>query len=194
MGRYVGPFMMVLLLTIPASATVITFSEAGLTAGAPGTVLTTQLASLGVLFSTTQATDYVSSSTFLGSVSGATGNFLVVQTTPLGGVDGSLTVSFVSPLNSSVPGWVAGSGLSVMLNDTNLTGKTVATYDVLGSLIESWTLPLVFASHTFTTGNVHSVVFTDTAKDGFVIDDLTFGAITTTRIRNPPRRRSSALG
>jgi hypothetical protein len=174
-------FLAVLLLTIPASATVITFSEVGLTPGVSGggTVLTTQLASLGVLFTTNLATDYVSNATFVGDVSGATGNFLVVQTTPAGGPAGTLTVSFVSPVDSSVPGWVAGSGLSLMLNDTNLTGKTAATYDLSGTLIQTWTLGLVFDTHTFTTGQVHSVVLTDVAKDGFVLDNLTFGDIST---------------
>ncbi|MFB3777025.1 MAG: PEP-CTERM sorting domain-containing protein [Bryobacteraceae bacterium] len=173
---------------IPAMASVITFE--GLTPGygpaqvssltPKGEIVTTQFSVLGVLFSTSLSTDYVSSSAYLPGTGGVD-PFLTVNTIPILGPAGTLTVSFVSPSDSGVPGWVSGSTISFFVNDTEyLTNSVrVATYDILGNPIETWDLASLTATHAFTTGEVHSIVFTDLGGDGFVMDTLAFGDIST---------------
>jgi len=182
----------VLLLTASAFGGVITFDEPGLTpgygpdgyyfpAGAKGTIVNSQFAALGVLFSTDPlAVAYVSSNTLQPSVPFTT-NFLAVNTIPLDQPpEGSLTVSFVSPSNPLVPGWVEGSSISFDISDWNANPAnrvSVSTYDYDGNLLEQWYLTTYLTTHSFLTGEVHSIVFQDLGGDGHNIDNLSFGAI-----------------
>jgi hypothetical protein len=182
--------MLVVWTIMPAAASLITFNEAGLVpgygpdpwfSGSPkGTILTTQLASQGILFSTdSKAVAYISNQTYIPS-GPSTGNFLTVNTVPILGPEGALTVSFVSPSNPATPGWVDGLSVSFYIRDSEEGSPRVlvTTYNYSGTQLEQWGLTAFDATHAFTTGQINRIVFTDTGGDGHILDSLAYGAIT----------------
>jgi len=168
-----------LLAPVAALSATITFNDLSVT-----TVVTNQYASSGVLFSITGGQEYVANvgtldpfGNAIGSFPGYLGSqFLGVWTVPLYGTAASLTATFVDPTNSSIPGIVSGSTISVYVADTE-QGVKLESFDLNNVLLETKNLTSGYATITFTTGLVHSIRFTDTAGDGHIIDNFTYGPI-----------------
>ncbi len=169
--------LLFLLVAYPASAGLITFGEVPL-----GTSVDTEYGSVGVLFAPTNSGGG-SAPTFVTVnsppiASPGSGTYAAFNTLPVFGSADTLIMDFVDPSNNSIPGWVAGSGLSFVLWDTE-SSVSFWTYDVFGGLIGSGSLvtnvPVSFSGFS---GDVHRVVFSDTGGDGFVIDQIGYGDIT----------------
>lgn len=175
-----------LLMSVPAFSGIITFNDAGVTltpgygpdpipGSLKGEIVADQYSGSGVSFATANgAVDYVSSQLYVPS-GPSTGNFLVVNTLPFpsGPGTGTLTITFNgSVLASTTP-------ISFFLTDAdwNSGSTSVVTKDLLGTTIQSWTLGQYADTHTFSTGNVHSMVFTDIGDYGFALDTLNFGVV-----------------
>lgn len=190
-----------MLMVAPVGAATITFET--LTAGygpdavtlltPKGAVVTNQYASDGILFSTSLAGGglgtafaYVSSEAFVPNGGGETGtNYLVVHTWPQSLPAGTLTMNFVNPANPSQPGTVVGTGLTLYVKDTE-TSVLFQLYGLSNELLETYSLPTVQATHTFTTtGAVNKIVVTDLGADGFTLDQIVFGAVTPSDIPEP---------
>jgi len=191
-------FFTLLLMVAPVGATTIGFDDNGSPVIADGwgpdaitpfngqnpkgTIITNQYASLGVLFSTqnasgTTTSDWVSSGQGITPGSGVSGNFLAVMTWPQTGTGGTLTIEFVG-------GTILAGGvtpLSFYLNDTEHF-KSVSTYGISGNLLETQTLsgPGVVDKtfNTWTVDGIHKIVISDSDANGFELDTLTFGEIT----------------
>ena len=170
-------FAALALASAPALASTITYSELGLS---PGNSLTTQLASLGVLFSITDGTDVI------GSGSGPAGSNITVQYLGVGSSvsqTAHLNIEFVDPANSAVDGWVDGSTIFFDLWDTNVDPSprvTVNAYDLSNVLLGTYNLTSLYENNGGGfTGNVHRLEFVDNGGDGHVLDNLDYGAINT---------------
>jgi len=166
-----------LLVAYPASAGLITFGEVPL-----GTSVDTEYGSVGVLFAPTNSGGSTSP-TFVtlnspSIASPGSGTYAAFNTLPVFGSADTLIMDFVDPSNNSIPGWVAGSGLSFVLWDTE-SSVNFWTYDVNGNPLGGGSLatnvPTSFGSFS---GDVHRVVFSDSGGDGLVIDQIGYGAIT----------------
>lgn len=182
-----------LLLAAPAFSGLITFNEVGLTAGfgpdptfpgsPKGSIVTSQFGP-AVTFSTAPSSTvaYVSSFTQVPSGPSASGNFLVVNSVPFSTPPaGTLTITF--------NGWVLASSLSVYLKDSEwaTASTSVDLKNSGGSILQSWTLGQLEETHLFTgSGQVHSMVFTDIGSDGFALDTLSYGTITSDQVVPEP--------
>lgn len=183
--------MGVFCLPCPVSAVTLTFSEPGLIPGfgpdqiqtgtPKGTLLTNQLASLGVLVSTTPGTEGVAWVTNATFVPGApTGDSLAINTFP-GRTPITTSFAFVDPANPLVSGVVDGSSLSVFVIDSEAIPDPrviVRTFNHNGILLEEQGLHAFTAPLTFTMGQVARVDFFDNGGDGHLIDNFSFGSIT----------------
>lgn len=165
------------LMSVPAAAGVITFNELGL---GVGDILTTQLGSLGVIFSTSLGTTAIGDSTDYPppGASTITGQYVILGSTDVLVTPAILSVFFVDPSNPVVPRIVDGSTIFIDLWDTE-SNVTVHAYDDGGSLLGTVTLNTLFANAMGGfTGDVHRLDFVDDGADGFVLDNLVFGDIT----------------
>lgn len=158
-------------IVAPVFATTIGFNETGLVAGSPGTSLSTQLSTLGVVFSSSGVTNYVSNGSFVGNVA-SPGNFLVIlNTTILSKPWGHLTIQFAE---------AGASNISLDVFDGNVDPSPrvlirafdgdVQLGDPLGLNALSAHLSIPFA---------RSIQLEDTGADGFVIDNLSFNLLRT---------------
>ena len=179
----VGAVVLAFGLARPASASMITFDEMGLHAGAgpdpwwsyhiKGDILTDQLMSFGVIFSTdTDGVAYIGGKL-------ATGNYLNINSVPvnaMGGPETTLTVSFVDPLNGYSP--ATASGISVLTRDGSKVHDLrviVDAYDAGGNWLETQNLfGANEATLSFSSGGIASLQFYDFGGDGHVIDNLNF--------------------
>ena len=188
------------LMVAPVGAGIIGFEDGFLTAGygpdsvhpgigTKGTPVDTQYLSSGVLFSVSGGVDYTSGPGFVGCATCSGSKWLTFNSVPvLTPPAGTLTIQFVQPGNSGILGTVLASGLSFWIADSE-TNKQVTFYDISGN-------PIGAGFHLGTTGAmgsivsgtpVNRIVFTDTNSDGFSIDQLTFGDITSSGVPEPGR-------
>ena len=178
-----GAVVLAMGLARPASASLITFDEMGLKPGAgpdpwwdyhiKGDILTDQLMSYGVMFSTdADGVAYIGGKL-------ATGNYLNVNSVPvnaMGGPETTLTVTFVDPLNAYAP--TTASGISVLTKDGSKVRDLrviVNAYDMGGNMLETQNL---FGANegtlSFSSSGIASLQFYDYGGDGHVIDNLAF--------------------
>ena len=181
-GRLGRVLLGVCTIVSPAMATSITFDEPGLTAGygpqqpgqtPAGTVLANQLNALGVVFSNNSVVNYVSSTAFLPGFQ-LNGNFLIVLYDPMPDTPlaGTLILNFFTPM--------PGASISFDLYDGNTIPSprvVVRSFDGLGNPLQTLNLMTAGENMTFSLGSVASITFEDTGGDGFVIGDLSFGAL-----------------
>lgn len=173
-----------LILASTIHATTITFNEMPLAPGNPpglglpaGTVLSDQFASFGILFSSTaQGVVYLSNASFIGTP--PSDNFAGFNTLPVFAQPwATMTITFVDPLNSAIPLTVAGSSLSLSLDDTNAIPADrmfARTFDANGLMIEERALRAQHEVIAFTSGQVTRLELFDNGGDGFVVDNLTY--------------------
>lgn len=183
-----------LLLAGQAAADVtINFGEAGLTpgfgpdpwfAGNPkGTDLSNQFVGVGALFSVVSGAAYVANSSFVSGCSSlGWDDFLAVNTTPpYGTAQAVMSVVFVDPNDGVTPAFVAGGSVSFRISDINPVPSNrvvVQSLDLNNQVIEQVSLTQYQDVLGFTTGDVAKIQFIDNGSDGFVVDDLSFGAVT----------------
>ncbi len=178
-----GAVVLAMGLARPASASMITFDEMGLQPGAgpdpwwdyhiKGDILTDQLMSFGVIFSTdADGVAYIGGKL-------ATGNYLNINTVPVnttGSPATTLTVTFVDPLNGYAP--TTASGVSVLTKDGSKVYDlrvVVNAFDTGGNLIETQNLfGLNQDTLSFSSGHIAYLEFYDYGGDGHVIDNLSF--------------------
>lgn len=176
-----------------AADVTINFGEVGLTPGfgpdpwfsgnPKGTDLTNQFAGVGALFSVVSGAAYVANSSFVSGCSSlGWDDFLAVNTTPPYGTSQAvLSVRFVDPTDGVTPAFVAGGSISFRVSDINPVPSNrviIRTLDTNDQLIEQVSLTQFQDVLGFTTGDVAKIQFIDNGSDGFVIDDLSFGAVT----------------
>ena len=178
-----GAVVLAMGLARPASASLITFDEMGLKPGAgpdpwwdyhiKGDVLTDQLMSLGLVFSTdANGVAYIGGKL-------ATGNYLHINSVPvnaMGGPETTLTLTFVDPLNGYTP--ATASGISFLTKDGSKVHDLrviVSAYDMGGNMLETQNL---FGANegtlSFASNHVASLHFYDYGGDGHVIDNLSY--------------------
>lgn len=174
--------------------TTITFSEAGFSpgwgpdpyfSGSPkGTLVNTQLASLGLLVSVGNngvayigAPQYVTGTNALGW-----DQFLAVNSIPpLSQNKALLAMRFVDPNNSAVNGSVDGGSISFRISnyDPSPFVRAIArTYDLSNNVVEEFQLTQYQDVAVFSIGTIHRVEILDSGANGFVLDDFTYGAVT----------------
>lgn len=144
---------------VPEGSHLITFDEFPL-----GTVITTQYASDGVVFSGTPfiADDGANPTSPVLSP----GDFFL----------GTLDMDFVSPANGTSPASVASVEFDVGFLD-DLGGVTITTFDIHGNVIDSFATDQLGIQHVSLTGPIHEIeVVTSNDPAGAAIDnlDLTF--------------------
>jgi hypothetical protein len=168
-----------------SSALIIDFAEPQIPPGAgpdsipqfngitpKGTVLGGQYSTVGVTFSVTNGVNYISNTAFMGPFAGAPGgNFLTVNTMPVGSTPNAvLTMTFTGVI-STYP----GAGITFFLADTNVSPDprvVVRSYDASNNFIEEVQLHQPFGNLGFTHGQVHRVEFIDAGGDGFILGNL----------------------
>lgn len=144
---------------VPEGSHLITFDEFP-----AGTLITTQYASDGVVFSGTPgpviADDFANPTSPVLS--------------PGAGFSGTIDVQFVSPADGTTPASVASVAFDVGYLDT-LGGVTISTYDIDGNLIDSFVTNQLGIQNISLTGPVHEIQL-DTSADpaGAAIDNLSF--------------------
>lgn len=179
--------------TQKAHATTITFNEPGLVAGfgpspffsgtPKGTVVTDQLAALGVLFSmNANGVDYISSPTYVGGLTGPSGDnvFTVNTLPPVIGAPAVLTATFIDPSGTGALATIEGTTFSVFVSDTDSSSSSrviVRTFGLDGSLLETQSLTTLGSILNFSVGQIARVEFIDNGSDGHTIDDFTFGRV-----------------
>lgn len=186
----------------PASATAITFNEAGLVPGvgsdpyfkgsSKGTSMGDQLLSLGVSFSITDGLAYISSDAYLGASSSLlSGNYLTVNSfTP--GKAATLSASFVDPLTGA-PATVSGFSATVVDGNVDPIRMTVRAFDLGGNLLEYYSLTTLAAAFQFTSSNIARIDFIDNGGDGHIIDNFNF-TLNRTTVPEPASMSLFAIG
>ena len=169
-----------------ASASAITFNEAGLVPGygpspyyggaQKGTLIGNQFASQGVLFTMSgPGAAYVSSAPFTGATDPSLiGNYLAFNTTPYTSKEwATLSARFVDPLSGT---GTTASGFSVTVSDGNVDAvrSRVLAFDIYGNQLEAFTLTSLANTFQFTSSNIARIDFVDTGGDGHVIDNFKF--------------------
>ncbi|MCS6951946.1 MAG: PEP-CTERM sorting domain-containing protein [Bryobacterales bacterium] len=149
--------------------------------------LSTQLASLGVIFNISGGAALIGGPFVPPASSAVSGRYLMINTChylaqTCSGTPAVLTVYFVAPWDSTLPAYVDGSTISFDLwdtNDTPLPRVIVHAYDVAGGHLGTLNLLSEFVNNvTGFTGPVHRLVFVDHGADGHVVDNFRFGALT----------------
>lgn len=173
-----------LVVVGPIGASVITFSEPGLTLLSP---VSTQLAPLGVIFSVSGGTALVGGPFVPPAGSTISGQYLMVNTCHyLAGACSAtpavLSISFVSPSEPSHKAFVDGSTIFLDLWDTNASPSPrviVHAYDVFGAHLGTLNLLPEFANSLGGfTGQVHKLEIIDHGADGHVLDNFRYGPVT----------------
>jgi hypothetical protein len=144
---------------VPEGSHLITFDEFPV-----GTLITTQYASDGVLFSGTPGP----------FISNDAANPTSPVLSPGAGFSGTLDIEFVSPADGTSPASVASVAFDVgYLN--SLGGVTISTYDIDGNLIDSFVTNQLGIQHISLTGPIHEIEVVTTADPfGAAIDNLGF--------------------
>jgi len=144
---------------IPTGSHLITFSEFPV-----GTLVTTQYASEGVIFSGTPGP----------RISGdfATPTSPVLSPGP--GFSGTIVMEFVSPADGTTPASVSSVAFDVgFLN--SIGGVTISTYDIAGNLITSFATSQLGIQHISLGGGIHRITVVTTSDPfGAGIDNLAF--------------------
>jgi hypothetical protein len=144
---------------VPEGSHLITFDEFPV-----GTLITTQYASDGVVFSGTPGP-------FI-AVDGANPTSPVLS--PGASFSGTLDIEFVSPADGTTPASVASVAFDVGYLDS-LGGVTISTFDIDGNLIDSFATNQLGIQHISLTGPIHEIEVVTTADPfGAAIDNLGF--------------------
>lgn len=166
------------------AATVITFSESGLT---PLSSVSTQLAPLGVIFSVSGGTALVGGPFAPPAGSTVSGQYLMVNTchylaSACAGTPAMLSIYFVSPSDPGHKAFVDGSTIFLDLWDTNANPSPrviVHAYDIWGTQLGTLNLLPEFANSLGGfTGQVHKLEIIDHGADGHVLDNFRYGPVT----------------
>jgi hypothetical protein len=188
-----------------ASASVITFNEAGLVpgygpspyypAGVKGTSVANQFASLGVLFTVAgPGAAYVSSAPYTGAVDpSVVGNYLAFNTVPYTSKEwATLSATFVDPLSGSGT-TVSGFSATVMDGNVDQERMKVRAFDIYGNQLETFTLTSLTSTFQFVSTNIGRIDFIDTGGDGHVIDNFKF-TLNKTPVPEPASMSLFAIG
>jgi hypothetical protein len=144
---------------VPEGSHLITFDEFPV-----GTLITTQYASDGVLFSGTPG-PFIAN-----DVANPTSPVL----SPGAGFSGTLEIEFVSPADGTSPASVASVAFDVGYLDS-LGGVTISTFDIDGNLIDSFPTNQLGFQHISLAGPIHRIeVVTSSDPAGAAIDNLGF--------------------
>ncbi|MGZ4390532.1 MAG: hypothetical protein ACXVRK_00200 [Gaiellaceae bacterium] len=144
---------------VPEGSHLITFDEFPV-----GTLITTQYASDGVLFSGTPGPFITDDSA----------NPTSPVLSPGAGFSGTLDIEFVSPADGTSPASVASVAFDVGYLDS-LGGVTISTYDIDGNPIDSFATNTLGIQHISLTGPIHQIEVVTTADPfGAAIDNLGF--------------------
>jgi len=159
--------------SVPAYAATIDFNSL-----TNGNTLSNQFQGLGVLFSSTGGPVFIDSGATVPVGSNIAGHYVDVWSTTGQGVS---IVTFVDPSNPAISGWVNGSSIGVDLWNTEGANPrvTVIAYDINNNVLGTYGLNGIYANGAGGfSGQVHTLKIVDTDSNGFVYDNLTFGAIT----------------
>lgn len=144
---------------VPEGSHLITFDELPV-----GTLITTQYASDGVLFSGIPGPVIAND--------GANPTSPVLS--PGAGFSGTIDIEFVSPADGTSPASVASVAFDVGYLDS-LGGVTISTYDIDGNVIDSFATNQLGIQHISLAGPIHRIeVVTSSDPAGAAIDNLGF--------------------
>ena len=144
---------------VPEGSHLITFDEFPV-----GTLITTQYASDGVVFSGTPGP------VIANDVANPTSPVL----SPGDFFSGTIDMEFVSPADGTSPASVASVAFDVGYLDS-LGGVTISTYDIDGNVIDSFSTNQLGIQHISLTGPIHQIeVVTSSDPAGAAIDNLSF--------------------
>jgi hypothetical protein len=144
---------------VPEGSHLITFSEFPV-----GTLITTQYASEGVIFSGTPGP----------FISNDFANPTAPVLSPGAGFSGTLVMEFVSPADGTSPASVSSVEFDIGFMDT-LGGATITTFDIDGNELDSFTTNQLGIQHVSLTGPIHEIEVVTTADPfGAAIDNLEF--------------------